>query len=115
MPKYEKSPEAISKLSPEQYRVTQQNGTERPGTGPLLKLGNGDGAVWGPTRIAFSRTTGSDDNITSQVWTVSPTGGASSARQLTHWKRSKNEFASGPVVGERDRGNHSAARSRSVA
>ena len=66
------------------------------GTGPLLKLGNGDGAVWGPTRIAFSRTTGSDDNITSQVWTVSPTGGASSARQLTHWKRSKNEFASGP-------------------
>lgn len=37
MPKYEKSPEAISKLSLEQYRVTQQNGTERPGTGPLLK------------------------------------------------------------------------------
>jgi peptide-methionine (R)-S-oxide reductase len=37
MPTYEKTPEAISKLSPEQYRVTQQNGTERPGTGPLLK------------------------------------------------------------------------------
>ena len=37
MPKYEKSPEAISKLWPEQYRVTQQNGTERPGIGPLLK------------------------------------------------------------------------------
>jgi peptide-methionine (R)-S-oxide reductase len=36
MPKYEKTPEAISKLSPEQYRVTQQSGTERPGTGQYL-------------------------------------------------------------------------------
>ncbi|MBW4707043.1 peptide-methionine (R)-S-oxide reductase MsrB [Roseobacter sp. YSTF-M11] len=36
MPKYEKSEEAISKLSLEQFRVTQQNGTERPGTGALL-------------------------------------------------------------------------------
>ena len=33
--KYEKTPEAIAKLTPEQYRVTQQNGTERAGTGPL--------------------------------------------------------------------------------
>ncbi|MEO7432393.1 MAG: peptide-methionine (R)-S-oxide reductase MsrB [Dokdonella sp.] len=33
---YEKNPDVISTLSPEQYRVTQQNGTERPGTGALL-------------------------------------------------------------------------------
>jgi peptide-methionine (R)-S-oxide reductase len=36
MNKYEKTPEAISRLSPEQYRVTQQGGTERPGTGEHL-------------------------------------------------------------------------------
>ncbi|MFK7880253.1 peptide-methionine (R)-S-oxide reductase MsrB [Roseobacter sp.] len=36
MPTYEKTDAAISKLSLEEYRVTQQNGTERPGTGPLL-------------------------------------------------------------------------------
>lgn len=29
MPEYRKDPEAISKLSPEQYRVTQRSGTER--------------------------------------------------------------------------------------
>ncbi len=36
MQSYSKSAEAISKLSPEQYRVTQQSGTERPGTGEYL-------------------------------------------------------------------------------
>jgi peptide-methionine (R)-S-oxide reductase len=36
MKKYNKNPEAISKLSPEQYRVTQQNATERPGTGEYM-------------------------------------------------------------------------------
>ena len=36
MQKFTKSDEAIRKLSPEQYRVTQQNGTERPGTGEYL-------------------------------------------------------------------------------
>ena len=36
MSKYEKTPEAISKLSSEQYRVTRQRGTERPGTGKYL-------------------------------------------------------------------------------
>ncbi len=36
MSQYAKTPEAISALTPEQYRVTQQNGTERPGTGALL-------------------------------------------------------------------------------
>jgi peptide-methionine (R)-S-oxide reductase len=30
MSEYKKSPDAISRLSPEQFRVTQQNGTERP-------------------------------------------------------------------------------------
>jgi peptide-methionine (R)-S-oxide reductase len=36
MPTYEKSRDAIAALSPEEYRVTQQSGTERPGTGKLL-------------------------------------------------------------------------------
>ena len=36
MAKYEKSQDVISKLTPEQYRVTQQSGTERPGTGEYL-------------------------------------------------------------------------------
>ena len=36
MRKFTKSDEAIRKLSPEQYRVTQQNGTERRGTGEYL-------------------------------------------------------------------------------
>ena len=30
MAKYTKDPEAVSRLSPEQFRVTQQNATERP-------------------------------------------------------------------------------------
>ncbi|MCC6744139.1 MAG: peptide-methionine (R)-S-oxide reductase MsrB [Acidobacteria bacterium] len=36
MREFTKDPEAIAKLSPEQYRVTQQSGTEMPGTGALL-------------------------------------------------------------------------------
>jgi len=36
MSSYAKTPEAVAKLPPEQYRVTQESGTERPGTGPLL-------------------------------------------------------------------------------
>jgi methionine-R-sulfoxide reductase len=30
MPEYKKTTEAVSRLTPEQYRVTQQSGTERP-------------------------------------------------------------------------------------
>jgi peptide-methionine (R)-S-oxide reductase len=33
---YRKSKEAVAALTPEQFRVTQQNGTEYPGTGALL-------------------------------------------------------------------------------
>ena len=36
MANYSKSPEAIAKLTAEQFRVTQQSGTERPGTGEYL-------------------------------------------------------------------------------
>ena len=36
MPKYRKTDEALRKLSPEQYRVTQQSGTEYPGSGAYL-------------------------------------------------------------------------------
>ncbi|QXQ06212.1 peptide-methionine (R)-S-oxide reductase MsrB [Sphingosinicellaceae bacterium] len=36
MTSYGKSEAAIAALTPEQYRVTQRNGTEHPGTGALL-------------------------------------------------------------------------------
>jgi len=36
MTKFAKDPATVAKLSPEQYRVTQQSGTEMPGSGPLL-------------------------------------------------------------------------------
>jgi peptide-methionine (R)-S-oxide reductase len=36
MTTYKKTADAISKLDPEQFRVTQENGTERPGTGKYL-------------------------------------------------------------------------------
>ncbi|MDQ3206960.1 MAG: peptide-methionine (R)-S-oxide reductase MsrB [Pseudomonadota bacterium] len=36
MNRYNKSPDAVARLSPEQHRVTQQSGTEAPGTGEYL-------------------------------------------------------------------------------
>ena len=36
MATYRKTPEAVAALTREQYRVTQQSGTEAPGTGELL-------------------------------------------------------------------------------
>ena len=36
MAKYTKNPDIIASLSPEEFYVTQESGTERPGTGKLL-------------------------------------------------------------------------------
>jgi peptide-methionine (R)-S-oxide reductase len=36
MSDYRKTPEALARLTPEQYRVTQESATERPGTGEYL-------------------------------------------------------------------------------
>ena len=36
MPEYKKTPEAVARLTREQYRVTQQNATEAPWSGALL-------------------------------------------------------------------------------
>jgi len=36
MKTYQKSADAVAALNPEQYRVTQESGTERPGTGEYL-------------------------------------------------------------------------------
>ena len=36
MSKYEKTPDAVARLTREQFRVTQQGGTESPGTGEYL-------------------------------------------------------------------------------
>jgi peptide-methionine (R)-S-oxide reductase len=36
MAAYRKTEESLSRLTPEQFRVTQQNATERPGTGAYL-------------------------------------------------------------------------------
>ena len=40
MKTYNKNPEAVSLLTPEQYRVTQQDGTERPFQMTVVQLGS---------------------------------------------------------------------------
>ncbi|MCA0993912.1 peptide-methionine (R)-S-oxide reductase MsrB [Alloyangia pacifica] len=37
MATYERNPDVIATLDPEQYRITQENGTERPGSGKYLE------------------------------------------------------------------------------
>ncbi|MCT4558243.1 MAG: peptide-methionine (R)-S-oxide reductase MsrB [Pelagimonas sp.] len=37
MTQYKKTAEALAALTPEQHRITQENGTERPGTGKYLE------------------------------------------------------------------------------
>ncbi|MHA6324808.1 peptide-methionine (R)-S-oxide reductase MsrB [Roseivivax sp. CAU 1753] len=44
MAEYRKDPDAIAALDPESYRVTQENGTERPGTG--AHLGNKEPGIY---------------------------------------------------------------------
>ena len=44
MPDYRKSEQALAALTPEQFRVTQESGTERPGTGEYLN--NEDAGIY---------------------------------------------------------------------
>lgn len=44
MPIYRKTPEAVAALTREQYRVTQESATERPGTGEYL--GNDEPGIY---------------------------------------------------------------------
>jgi peptide-methionine (R)-S-oxide reductase len=37
MPKYERNPDVVASLTPEQFWITQEGGTERPGSGRLLR------------------------------------------------------------------------------
>jgi peptide-methionine (R)-S-oxide reductase len=42
MSHYRKTDDAVSALTPEQFRVTQQSGTERPGTGIYVDIVSGE-------------------------------------------------------------------------
>lgn len=70
------------------------------GSGTPTKLGPGEGPLWGPSTIAFTRVTSSRAPhgvrmYHTQIWTVDPTSGASSAEVLTAY-RAKG-FVSGPT------------------
>ena len=57
MSSYSKNTDAIAKLTPEQYHVTQQSGTERPGTGAYFdnkEPGIYVDVVWGEPLFASS-------------------------------------------------------------
>ena len=60
------------------------------GSGAVGKLGAGAQPVWGPSRIAFTRSThaiaGGTAVLRSQIWTLDPAAGASSAEQLTTYR-----------------------------
>ncbi len=68
------------------------------GSGTPTKLGSGSTPLWGPSTIAFTRTTlsrapGGAHWFHTQIWTVDPTSGASSAKVLTAYQ------AKGFVIG----------------
>ncbi len=69
------------------------------GSGTPTKLGSGSGPLWGPSTIAFIRTTfsrapGGAHWFHTQIWTVDPTNGPSSAKVLTAYQA--KGFVSGP-------------------
>lgn len=69
------------------------------GSGTVGKLGKGAQPVWGPTKIAFVRSTravvGGAPVPRTQIWTLDPATGASSAKVLTAYQA--KGFVSGPV------------------
>jgi Tol biopolymer transport system component len=69
------------------------------GGGAVTKLGKGSQPIWGPSKIAFIRTTrvvvDGAPMVRSQIWTVDPAIGASSAVALTAYKA--KGFVEGPL------------------
>ncbi len=70
------------------------------GSGAPTKLGSGSEPLWGPSTIAFTRITlsrasGGAHWFHTQIWTVDPTSGASSAKVLTAYQA--KGFVSGPT------------------
>ncbi len=70
------------------------------GSGTPTKLGSGSTPLWGPSTIAFtridsSRAPGVSRWYHTQIWTVDPTSGASSAKVLTAYQA--KGFVSGPT------------------
>ncbi len=70
------------------------------GSGTPTKLGRGEAPLWGPSTIAFTRITlsrapGGSHWFRTQIWTVNPTSGASSAKVLTAYQA--KGFVTGPT------------------